>query len=26
VVATKRLNFSNATAMPRPSAHTCMLV
>src|SRR5882762_499620 len=26
MAATKRLNFSNATAMPRPSAHTCMLV
>jgi len=26
VVAKKRLNLSNATPMPRPSAHTCMLV
>jgi len=26
VVAKKRLNLSNATPIPRPSAHTCMLV
>jgi hypothetical protein len=26
MAAKMRLNLSNATPMPRPSAHTCMLV